>query len=188
MLSRIVVKVMERENFFLQSFPLKKCICKSSRVETVLQVEMVLFTHVAVLVTTRQERERERKREKRKREKRRECVWEREREEREGVCVCVRERERERERESVQRVFSLLFPHQLLYAGSWAYASDLWHELVVHRKKFMCEKVILQYIGFVKTHMKMVEKGKHAGTAREGKFFYQVSICSLFAGCSSKIL
>ena len=50
----------------------------------------------------------------------------------------------------------------------------------------MCEKVILHYIGFVKNHMKKVENGKHAGTAREGKFFYQVSICYLFPGCSSK--
>ena len=38
----------------------------------------------------------------------------------------------------------------------------------------MSEKVILQYIGFVKTHKKLIEGGKHSGTPRERKLFYQV--------------
>lgn len=74
------------------------------------------------------------------------------------------------------------FP-QLLYAGSWVYASDPWCELITLKERFMCEKVILQYIGFVKTHMRMVEKGNHAGTAREGKFLYQVHNYGSFVGC-----
>jgi len=40
----------------------------------------------------------------------------------------------------------------------------------------MTEHVILQYIGFVMTHMKIIESGKHANTPREGKLFYHVSI------------
>ena len=38
----------------------------------------------------------------------------------------------------------------------------------------MSEKVILQYIGFIKTHMKLINSGKHTGTPRERKLFYQV--------------
>ena len=38
----------------------------------------------------------------------------------------------------------------------------------------MSEKVILQYIGFIKTHMKLIHSGKHTGTPRERKLFYQV--------------
>ena len=39
----------------------------------------------------------------------------------------------------------------------------------------MSEKVIIQYQGFVQTHMSIIESGKHAGTPREGKIFYHVS-------------
>ena len=42
----------------------------------------------------------------------------------------------------------------------------------------MTEHVILQYIGFVMTHMKIIESGKHASTPREGKLFYHVSVHS----------
>lgn len=38
----------------------------------------------------------------------------------------------------------------------------------------MSEKVILQYIGFIKTHMKLFASGKHSGTPRERKLLYQV--------------
>ena len=48
--------------------------------------------------------------------------------------------------------------------------------LTAHRELFMSEQVILQYIGFVKTHMKIIAKGKHAGKPREGKIFYHVSV------------
>ena len=43
-----------------------------------------------------------------------------------------------------------------------------------HRHSFMSEKVILQYIGFVKTHKKLIDSRKHTGTPRERKLFYQV--------------
>ena len=39
----------------------------------------------------------------------------------------------------------------------------------------MSEKVILQYLGYVQTHMNIIESGKHSGTPREGKIFYHVS-------------
>ena len=38
----------------------------------------------------------------------------------------------------------------------------------------MSEQVILQYIGFIETHMNIIRKGKHSGKPREGKVFYQV--------------
>ena len=38
----------------------------------------------------------------------------------------------------------------------------------------MSEKVVLQYIGFIKTHMKLIESRKHIGTPRERKLFYQI--------------
>lgn len=45
----------------------------------------------------------------------------------------------------------------------------------MHKEKFMSEKVILQYQGFVQTHMSIIERGKHDGAPREGKIFYHVS-------------
>jgi len=39
----------------------------------------------------------------------------------------------------------------------------------------MTEHVILQYIGYVMTHIKIIESGKHSNTPREGKLFYHVS-------------
>lgn len=47
----------------------------------------------------------------------------------------------------------------------------------------MSEKVILQYIGYVQTHMGMIMSGKYAGTPREGKVFYHVStVLQMFLG------
>ena len=40
----------------------------------------------------------------------------------------------------------------------------------------MTEKVILQYLGYVKTHMKLIEGEKHKGTPREQKLFYHVRV------------
>ena len=39
----------------------------------------------------------------------------------------------------------------------------------------MSEQVVLQYVGFVQTHMNIIKKGKHSGKPREGKIFYNVS-------------
>ena len=46
--------------------------------------------------------------------------------------------------------------------------------MLPHKHSFMSEKVILQYIGFVKTHKKLIDSRKHTGTPRERKLFYQV--------------
>ncbi len=54
------------------------------------------------------------------------------------------------------------------------YSSPHWNLLIPHKHSFMSEKVILQYIGFVKTHKKLIDSKKHTGTARERKLFYQV--------------
>ena len=50
----------------------------------------------------------------------------------------------------------------------------IFQELQANRECFMTEKVILQYLGYVKTHMKLIEGGKHTGTPREPKLFYHV--------------
>jgi hypothetical protein len=49
-------------------------------------------------------------------------------------------------------------------------------KLQANRERFMTEKVILQYLGYVKTHMKLIEGGKHTGTPREPKLFYHVRL------------
>lgn len=38
----------------------------------------------------------------------------------------------------------------------------------------MSEKVILQYIGFIKTHKKLIDSKKHMGKPRDRKLFYQI--------------
>lgn len=54
------------------------------------------------------------------------------------------------------------------------YCSDLWRALNEHKDKFLSEEVILQYIGFIKTHMKLIRTKKHSGTPRERKILYNV--------------
>lgn len=54
------------------------------------------------------------------------------------------------------------------------YSSDYWKMLLQHKDSFMSEKVILQYVGFVKTHKKLIDSRKHLATPRERKLFYQV--------------
>lgn len=68
---------------------------------------------------------------------------------------------------------------QMLYSDKVEYASQLWKELSSQRRRFMTEQVVLQYIGFVQTHMNMIKKGTHKGTPRERKFFYQVTTVTL---------
>ena len=67
-----------------------------------------------------------------------------------------------------------LHPSQMVFAGdSLYYTSELWKELTQHRDKFMSEEVIYQYLGYIKTHTKLLPK--HAGLPRERKLFYSVS-------------
>ena len=61
-----------------------------------------------------------------------------------------------------------------MFADGIEYSSPLWDELTPFKESFMSEKVILQYIGFVKTHRKLIDSRKHIDTPRERKLFYQV--------------
>ena len=42
------------------------------------------------------------------------------------------------------------------------------------RTRFLSEKVILQYLGYIQTHMAIVEKGKLRGQPQEAKKLYSV--------------
>lgn len=64
-------------------------------------------------------------------------------------------------------------PEELLYV------SDAWRRLAKHKQLFLSEKVLLQYSGYIKTHMKIIKSKKHCGTPRERKIFYNVSIIPL---------
>lgn len=64
---------------------------------------------------------------------------------------------------------------ELIFAESLLYASESWQRLVENKELFLSEKVLLQYAGYVKTHMKIIESKKHSGTPRERKIFYSVS-------------
>jgi hypothetical protein len=70
---------------------------------------------------------------------------------------------------------------EMLFSDDLTYESATWKKLQANRERFMTEKVILQYLGYVKTHMKLIEGGKHTGTPREPKLFYHVlhKLCSL---------
>lgn len=50
----------------------------------------------------------------------------------------------------------------------------MWNVLVAERERFVSEKVVLQYIGYIKTHLHRLQSGKHSGSARERKIFYHV--------------
>lgn len=54
------------------------------------------------------------------------------------------------------------------------YSSHYWQQLVPHKRSFMSEKVILQYIGFIKTHKKLIDSKKHIDKPRDRKLFYQI--------------
>ena len=50
------------------------------------------------------------------------------------------------------------------------------HQRLVDKKElFLSEQVILQYLGYVKTHLGHIEGGKHTGKPKEKKLFYHVS-------------
>ena len=55
------------------------------------------------------------------------------------------------------------------------YVSEAWKRLVQHKQLFLSEKVLLQYSGYIKTHMKIIKSRKYSGTPRERKIFYNVS-------------
>lgn len=64
-----------------------------------------------------------------------------------------------------------------MFAKEWFYISPEWEELVAERQSFLSEKVILQYVGYVKTHMSRIKSGKYRDTPREKKIFYSVRDC-----------
>ena len=63
---------------------------------------------------------------------------------------------------------------ELVFAEELLYMSEPWKELAQKKELFMSEKVILQYAGYIKTHMKIIKSKKHSGTPRERKIFYSV--------------
>ena len=66
---------------------------------------------------------------------------------------------------------------ELVFAGleGLLYVSEAWKRLTQHKQLFLSEKVLLQYSGYIKTHMKIIKSKKHSGTPRERKIFYNVS-------------
>ncbi|XP_013417565.1 uncharacterized protein LOC106178780 isoform X2 [Lingula anatina] len=62
---------------------------------------------------------------------------------------------------------------ELVFSLDLEYTSSAWRELVSHKQDFVTETAIQQYLGLVKNNMKMIEGGKHQGTSRERKLFYQ---------------
>lgn len=69
---------------------------------------------------------------------------------------------------------------QILFAEDWFYCSPEWEELVAQKHRFLSETVILQYVGYIKTHLSRIKSGKYADTPREKKIFYSVihDVCS----------
>lgn len=63
---------------------------------------------------------------------------------------------------------------ELVFAKSLLYTSEAWQKLTEQKQLFLSEKVILQYAGYVKTHLKIIKNKKHSGTPRERKIFYNV--------------
>lgn len=65
---------------------------------------------------------------------------------------------------------------ELVFAEGLLYVSEAWQRLAENKKLFLSEKVVLQYSGYIKTHMKIIRSKKHSGTPRERKIFYNVRI------------
>lgn len=63
---------------------------------------------------------------------------------------------------------------ELVFAQGLLYTSEAWRKLTEQKQLFLSEKVIIQYAGYVKTHMKIIKSKKHSGTPRERKIFYNV--------------
>ena len=63
---------------------------------------------------------------------------------------------------------------ELVFADNIAYATEDWKRLVEKKDLFLSEQVILQYQGYVKTHLGLIEGGKHTGKPKERKLFYHV--------------
>ncbi|KAL5460428.1 hypothetical protein EMCRGX_G033875 [Ephydatia muelleri] len=63
---------------------------------------------------------------------------------------------------------------ELVFADNITYATEDWKRLVEKKELFLSEQVILQYQGYVKTHLGLIEGGKHTGKPKERKLFYHV--------------
>ncbi|RUS84850.1 hypothetical protein EGW08_007391 [Elysia chlorotica] len=64
---------------------------------------------------------------------------------------------------------------ELLFTEKHEYTSPLWQELAKHKKSFVTEKAISQYLGLIKNNFKSIGKGKHCESPkRDRKLFYQV--------------
>ena len=64
---------------------------------------------------------------------------------------------------------------EILFTDNHKYTSPLWQELAKHKKSFVTEKAIQQYLGLVKNNFKMIKCGRHSKEPkRERKLFYQI--------------
>ncbi|XP_005108346.1 uncharacterized protein LOC101861911 [Aplysia californica] len=64
---------------------------------------------------------------------------------------------------------------ELLFADNHEYMSPQWKELAKHRKSFVTEKAIQQYLGLVKNNFKFIRQGRHLSSPkRDRKLFYQI--------------
>ncbi|XP_013086342.2 uncharacterized protein LOC106070901 isoform X1 [Biomphalaria glabrata] len=63
---------------------------------------------------------------------------------------------------------------EILYTDEHVYSNHLWQELSKHKKEFVTEKAILQYLGLIKNNMKSIATGKLVHSVkRDRKLFYQ---------------
>ena len=63
---------------------------------------------------------------------------------------------------------------ELLLNDELDYAAPFWEELRANRHKLVTEKLITQFFGFIRTHLKPIENGKYADDPKkERKLFYQ---------------
>ena len=64
-----------------------------------------------------------------------------------------------------------------MFAEEVLHGSEAWATLIENKERFLSEKVVLQYIGYIKTHMQRAKS--HAGTPRERKILYSVrTVCT----------
>ncbi|XP_048760797.2 uncharacterized protein LOC125669961 [Ostrea edulis] len=63
---------------------------------------------------------------------------------------------------------------ELLFGENHTYMSPLWKELTTHRKCFVTEKGIQQYLGLIQNNFKMLEKDKNEGGPKDRKLLYQI--------------
>merc|ERR1719239_1430310 len=64
---------------------------------------------------------------------------------------------------------------ELLFADGHEYTSPLWQELAEHKKTFVTEKAIQQYLGLIKNNFKSIHQGRYfSKPKKERKLFYQI--------------